>query len=275
MKKQILDKNTKSNLKSSSNSAKMSASKPNSSKNLMKNSAKKLNSNKDLFKISNPNLIVNFSKNSINLVSKLNSKKQAFSPKFRARQAKIKAVALDLFLSKGYEETSIKDIISVAGGSYSDIYGIYKNKQGLFIGVINDILERKQTAHHDLLARKLPLREFLTEFSRGMLGAFVDERTLGLVRIIYSQLYKRQNHALVEHFKESKENVPEQTLVKYFEGCEPPLCDNAPRYAELFFILLKGKWVERIFFFDEPIMSRQEQEEYVDFVVDFFMRGIL
>ncbi|EEV5392386.1 TetR/AcrR family transcriptional regulator, partial [Campylobacter jejuni] len=38
-----------------------------------------------------------------------------------ARQEKIKAVALELFLIKGYQETSLSDIIKLSGGSYSNI----------------------------------------------------------------------------------------------------------------------------------------------------------
>ncbi|EAH9309652.1 TetR/AcrR family transcriptional regulator, partial [Campylobacter jejuni] len=41
------------------------------------------------------------------------------SQKVLARQEKIKAVALELFLTKGYQETSLSDIIKLSGGSYS------------------------------------------------------------------------------------------------------------------------------------------------------------
>ena len=44
------------------------------------------------------------------------------SQKVLARQEKIKAVALELFLTKGYQETSLSDIIKLSGGSYSNIY---------------------------------------------------------------------------------------------------------------------------------------------------------
>ncbi|EAI3463952.1 TetR/AcrR family transcriptional regulator, partial [Campylobacter jejuni] len=42
------------------------------------------------------------------------------SQKVLARQEKIKAVALELFLTKGYQETSLSDIIKLSGGSYSN-----------------------------------------------------------------------------------------------------------------------------------------------------------
>lgn len=196
------------------------------------------------------------------------------TPKFLARQEKIKKVALNLFLTQGYEETSLKEIIKKSGGSFSDIYSTFQNKEGLFVGVINDILTAKREIYSKILNKNLPLREFLYEFSTSVMRMFLQKRALRLVRIIYSQLYKQSNRALIEHFKQNKENIPEQTLVKYFANCPPPLCDEAQRYAELFFTMLKGKCLEEAFFFDKPLMSKKEQAEHCEFVVNFFIKAL-
>lgn len=196
------------------------------------------------------------------------------TPKFLARQEKIKKVALNLFLTQGYEETSLKEIIKKSGGSFSDIYSTFQNKEGLFVGVINDILTAKREIYSKILNKNLPLREFLYEFSTSVMRMFLQKRVLRLVKIIYSQLYKQSNRALIEHFKQNKENIPEQTLVKYFANCPPPLCDEAQRYAELFFTMLKGKCLEEAFFFDKPLMSKKEQAEHCEFVVNFFIKAL-
>lgn len=196
------------------------------------------------------------------------------TPKFLARQERIKKVALNLFLTQGYEETSLKEIIKKSGGSFSDIYSTFQNKEGLFVGVINDILTAKREIYSKILNKNLPLREFLYEFSTSVMRMFLQKRALRLVKIIYSQLYKQSNRALIEHFKQNKENIPEQTLVKYFANCPPPLCDEAQRYAELFFNMLKGKCLEEAFFFDKPLMSKKEQAEHCEFVVNFFIKAL-
>ncbi len=196
------------------------------------------------------------------------------TPKFLARQEKIKKMALNLFLTQGYEETSLKEIIKKSGGSFSDIYSTFQNKEGLFVGVINDILTAKREIYSKILNKNLPLREFLYEFSTSVMRMFLQKRALRLVKIIYSQLYKQSNRALIEHFKQNKENIPEQTLVKYFANCPPPLCDEAQRYAELFFTMLKGKCLEEAFFFDKPLMSKKEQAEHCEFVVNFFIKAL-
>ena len=64
------------------------------------------------------------------------------SQKVLARQEKIKAVALELFLTKGYQETSLSDIIKLSGGSYSNIYDGFKSKEGLFFEILDDICKK-------------------------------------------------------------------------------------------------------------------------------------
>lgn len=59
--------------------------------------------------------------------------KKQLSKKFLARQEKIKAVALELFLTKGFKRTSLGKIIKQSGGSFSNIYNTYKSKEGLFL----------------------------------------------------------------------------------------------------------------------------------------------
>ncbi len=195
------------------------------------------------------------------------------SARFLARQKKIKRVALRFFLAKGYEGTNVRDIIKTSGGSFSDIYGTFKDKQGLFVGVLSDLLSVKRNIYTKLLNKNLPMREFLYKFSIDIMGTFLEKKALHLAKIIYSQLYKRSNRALIEYFKENKENAPGKVLVSYFQRCEPPLCDEAQRYAELFFTMLKGRCVDELFF-HERVMSKQEQEQHCAFVVDFFIRGL-
>lgn len=63
----------------------------------------------------------------------MKNKGKQLSKKVLDRQEKIKAVALELFLTKGFKETSLNEIIKQSGGSFSNIYNTYKNKEGLFL----------------------------------------------------------------------------------------------------------------------------------------------
>lgn len=201
------------------------------------------------------------------------SKAQKMSQKFLARQKKIKAIALKMFISQGYEQTSLKDIIKKSGGSFSDIYATFENKQGLFVSVLEDILEERREEYAQIFAQNLPLRDTLLAYSLYMTNVFLQKKMVALVKIIYSQLYNQENHILIEHFKTNKEKAPEQALIDYFKGCPPPLCDRAEKYGETFFALLKGKCLEEAFFY-ERTLSKKEQEEHAEFIVDFFIKAV-
>lgn len=200
-------------------------------------------------------------------------KTHKMSQKFLVRQEKIKAVALKLFITKGYEDTSLKDIIKKSGGSYSDIYTTFKNKQGLFVNVIEDVLDKKRVEYGQIFKKNLSLHDTLYTFSINIMNTFLQKETLALVKIIYSQLYNQSNRILVEHFENNKEKIPERALIDYFKSCPKPLCDEAEKYAELFFAMLKGS-LEKSFFYEIRIIDKEEQEKRAKFVVDFFIKAL-
>lgn len=206
-------------------------------------------------------------------VQKDESKAPKKSQKFLARQEKIKATALKMFIAKGYEETSLKDIIKKSGGSFSDIYATFKNKEGLFLSVIEDMLEEKRSEYAQIFTKNLPLRDTLLAFSLNIINSFLQKKTIALLKMLYSQLYNKSNYILIEHFKENREKIPELALITYFQHCPAPLCDEPEKYAEIFFTMLKGKYLERMFFF-EVSMNKKEQEEHAEFIVDFFIKAL-
>lgn len=202
-------------------------------------------------------------------------KMQKMSQKFLARQKKIKAVALKLFISKGYEDTSLKEIIKKSGGSFSDIYTTYKNKQGLFLSVIDDVIEKTRAEYSKILNQNMPLRETLLAFSFVLISTLTSRKNLALVKVVYSQLYKPQNHILIEHFRQHKYKIPEYVLADYFQKCPSPLCEDAQKYAELFLILLRGKCFEGVFLSNKPLITNKEKlEEYAKFAIDFFLKAL-
>ncbi len=60
----------------------------------------------------------------------------------RVRYEKILSVAHELFLQKGYVETSMNEIVRVAGGSMTTAYQWFENKERLFVAVFLNALEQ-------------------------------------------------------------------------------------------------------------------------------------
>ena len=126
----------------------------------------------------------------------VNKRSKEPSVKVLARQEKIKAVALELFLTKGYTKTSLSDIIKISGGSYSNIYTAYKNKEGLFFEILNDVCKR----HFELLNSKIKkskskkLEDILYYFGLTYVEIFNQEQTTTFGKIIYSQVYNEDKN---------------------------------------------------------------------------------
>lgn len=58
------------------------------------------------------------------------------SEKGKKRYEIIMQTGLELFLEKGYEHTSLSDIVAKGGGSLASVYKYFTNKEGLFAAIM-------------------------------------------------------------------------------------------------------------------------------------------
>ena len=56
-----------------------------------------------------------------------------------ARNGKLRTVAADLFLKRGYDGVTIDQVVELAGGSKSTVYSEFGGKCGLFINSIETL----------------------------------------------------------------------------------------------------------------------------------------
>ena len=73
---------------------------------------------------------------------------EQLSAKKAIRYNKILQTALDLFCEKGYEKTSLSEIVAKSGGSLSAIYEYFGDKERLFY----TILEREISDFNESIA---------------------------------------------------------------------------------------------------------------------------
>ncbi len=72
-----------------------------------------------------------------------------------AKANKIKMVALDLFANRGYHQTTMSDIATVAGMGRGTLYWYFPAKEKLFIAALYHELEQMLTESKALAAKKL------------------------------------------------------------------------------------------------------------------------
>ena len=79
-------------------------------------------------------------------------------------EEKIRQAALELFLEKGFERTSIRDIAGKANINIALMNYHFKNKENLFDSIFSELLQACTPSLNNILSSELPLEEKITEY---------------------------------------------------------------------------------------------------------------
>jgi AcrR family transcriptional regulator len=100
--------------------------------------------------------------------------------------------AADLFLEKGYEQTSVDEIIERAGGSKTHIYSEFGGKEGLFLAVVQRLCAEVQQPIQTLDVSGLPFKAGLQRLSQALVRMLLAERHLALQRMVFAEASRFQ-----------------------------------------------------------------------------------
>ena len=204
-------------------------------------------------------------------------KKESSSARVLARQEKIKKVALEHFLNKGYEATNLKDVIKESGGSLSNIYNHWKNKENLFFSIVLDRIKQERENFDRIIAQSnsKDLDSFLFFVAEHFINIFNKKDTIALAKIFYSQFYANFSSQSSAWLEESREFFVETLVQNRFEADENPLLrQNAEKLARFFFLFIKEYCLERVIIYGKSPMSKKEQKEHTKFITEFFLKAI-
>src|ERR1700686_2071606 len=93
----------------------------------------------------------------------------------------------DLFLEKGYEQTSVDEIIQRAGGSKTHIYREFGGKEGLFLAAVQYLCAEVQQPIQTLDVSELPFEAGLLQLSQALVRMLLAERPLALQRLVFAE----------------------------------------------------------------------------------------
>lgn len=96
-------------------------------------------------------------------------------------------VAGDLFLEKGFEKTSVNEIVRRAGGSLSTLYAMFPSKEALFQGILSDLGDKilAPLVFEDEAPK--PIRDVLLELGRVYVAVLSEPSTLALHRLLVAE----------------------------------------------------------------------------------------
>ncbi|MGH2327150.1 TetR/AcrR family transcriptional regulator [Campylobacter taeniopygiae] len=204
----------------------------------------------------------------------MNSNKM-LSKKNLARKDKIKKVAHELFLERGFQETSLSDIIKISGGSYSNIYDYFQSKEGLFFEILDDICKQhfKLIASQIHISENKDLKENLISFARVFVKIYNTIPMVSWGRIIFSQVYNTDY--LQNWLQDNEKFFAYNILANLFSKQKNKfICDNASKLAITFCNMLKEPYYTLNVLVESPLMNKKEQKKHIEFMVDLFLNGI-
>ena len=100
--------------------------------------------------------------------------------------------AADLFLEKGYDQTSVDEVIQRAGGSKTHIYREFGGKEGLFLAAVKYLCAEVQQPIETLDVSGLPFEAGLLQLSQALVRMLLAERHLALQRLVFAEASRFQ-----------------------------------------------------------------------------------
>jgi len=194
----------------------------------------------------------------------------------QTRRAQVVAAASELFLTKGFEQTSIKDITDIVGGSRRDIYGMFTDKEGLFEAVLQSLI----TGIVSPAEMSFPphpggdIGQDLRSFGLRLLGSMLDPASVKIFRQFVTIGAARPDIGRQAYL--SGPGVLYRRLADYLAACARDgrlRIDDAERTARIFVEMLKGDYQLRALMMNELAFDRSELAEHVDNVVCLFLDG--
>lgn len=101
----------------------------------------------------------------------------------KRREAFLQA-ARELFTEKGYEHTSLAEVVERAGGSLATLYKLFGNKEGLLDAVLSQSRDLGHSAILDIAVLQHSPAETLHRIGTELTRIYLDPTNLSLVRIV-------------------------------------------------------------------------------------------
>lgn len=196
-------------------------------------------------------------------------------PTEEERKKKRRAIldtAADLFLSKGYDATSIAQVISITGGSKETIYRNFGNKENLFAAVVDDMLSGALQPLSELDIHHLELREGLLFVALEHLDVVADKKGIALTRLVFSESQKHKR--LGELFYKHAPHQGFSRLAKFLERHQSLgsfSSNDVQVAAEYFWGMLLYKVTFQLCCSVRDYMNKQEKKALATQVVDDFL----
>ncbi len=195
------------------------------------------------------------------------------SKRGKRREAMLGA-AHELFVEKGFEATTLNDIVRRSGGSLATLYDMFENKPGLLRALVTERCVTIDGALDSALATDAGFDESLRSIAEEMLDRFLDPNFVGLFRIVIAQCTARPDlgHQIYDA-------GPVVCQVKAAEFFARQIATGAIAHADpmivskMFFQMICGDFLSRLAFGLPVELTPAQRAAHLDQVLPIFAKA--
>lgn len=191
------------------------------------------------------------------------------------RREAILKTATDLFLEQGYDRTSLEQILERTGGSRRIIYQEFGNKEGLFVAVVEAILDHLVQRLSSLNWQENPPEKALVEAGTAFVQALTAPETLATFRMLLPEIthYPDLGETFFRNgperaYQQVSNYLQQQMQAGHFQIDDPDLA--ARQLVEM----MKGELQLRALLCPENLPTKAEIERQVRFAVKTFLKSV-
>jgi AcrR family transcriptional regulator len=188
------------------------------------------------------------------------------------KSEQIRSMATELFLRRGYDGVSVDEIVRTVGGSKTNIYNHFHNKEGLFIAIVKGMCEDLLASFVKIDVSALGVEEGLRSLALALLDILLQDRHLAFQRLIIAETarFPALGRAWFESGPETSRSIIAQFVEKQ-QRARRLRRSNPHQTATLFHDMITFDLLHRAMLGDKP--SNDEIRHRIDTAIDAFLHG--
>jgi AcrR family transcriptional regulator len=188
------------------------------------------------------------------------------------RSGQIRSMATELFLRRGYDDVSVDEIVRAVGGSKTNVYNHFGNKEGLFVAVVKDLCEDLLASFVTIDVSALGVEEGLRSLALALLDVLLRDRHLAFQRLMIAETarFPALGRVWFESGPETSRGIIAQFVEKQQRAGRLRASDPH-QSATLFHDMITFDLMYRAMLGDRP--SDREVRNRIDMAIDAFLHG--
>jgi AcrR family transcriptional regulator len=191
------------------------------------------------------------------------------------RRQSILAAAHDLFLEKGYEATTLSDIVARSGGSLATLYELFESKPGLLRAMVEDKCSSIGGGIDRAFCAMQPVETTLREIAEHLFDEILEPRAIALIRVVIAQCAVQPD--LGRLLYEAGPAVGKAKVAVYLEEQSDGGRIRVGRpeaTAQMFFQMIVGHYHHQLLVGAIEHPTAREKAEHLDFALACFMKVV-